>query len=97
MSNKIVIWIELTCPWEENMTIRHMEKKSKYEQLRIDCKNKGWRVHPFEVEVGCRGYTAESFRYTLKQLGFSRKEFKDLKFTVEKTASSCSHAICVHR
>ena len=52
MSNKIVIWIELASPWEENMSIRHMKKKTKYEQLRIDCKSKGWRVHPFEVEVG---------------------------------------------
>ena len=97
MSRKIVIWIELTCPWEENMTIRHLEKRAKYNQLRIDCENKGWKVHPFEVEVGCRGYTAESFQYALKKLGFSRSELKALKFTVEKTARSCSHAIFVHR
>ena len=97
MSRKIVIWIELTCPWEENMTIRHLEKRAKYNQLRIDCQNKGWKVHPFEVEVGCRGYTAESFQYALKKLGFSRSELKALKFTVEKTARSCSHAIFVHR
>jgi len=97
MSRKIVIWIELTCPWEENMEIRHMEKKARYNQLEIDCKNKGWTVYPFQVEVGCRGYTAQSFDYTFKKLGFSKREFKDLKFIVEKTALSCSHAIFVHR
>jgi hypothetical protein len=97
MSCKIVIWIELTSPWEENMSIRHFEKQAKYNQLRIDCQNKGWRVYPFEVEVGCRGYTAESFLYALRKLGFNRAELKALKFTVEKTARSCSHAIFVHR
>ena len=79
MSNKIVIWIELTSPWEENMAIRHMEKKEKYNQLKIDCEAKGWRVHPFEVEVGCRGYVAESFHYTFKKVGFSKQEIKELK------------------
>ena len=79
------------------MEIRHMEKKGRYNQLEIDCTNKGWSVHPFQVEVGCRGYTAQSFDYTFKKLGFSRKEFKYLKFIVEKTALSCSHAIFVHR
>ena len=97
MSNKIVIWIELTSPWEENMAIRHMEKKEKYNQLKIDCEAKGWRVHPFEVEVGCRGYVAESFHYTFKKVGFSKQEIKELKFTAEKTARACSHAIFAHR
>ena len=97
LSHKVVIWIELTCPWEENMSIRHFEKQGKYNQLKIDCEAKGWRVHPFEVEVGCRGYTAESFQYALRRLGFSRAEIRELKFNVEKTAQHCSHAIFVHR
>ena len=29
LSSKTVIWIELTSPWEENMSKRHYEKKSK--------------------------------------------------------------------
>lgn len=79
------------------MGIRHFEKQSKYNQLKIDCEAKGWRVHPFAVEVGCRGYTAESFQYALKRLGFNRAEIRELKFNVEKTAQHCSHTIFVHR
>ena len=30
-------------------------------------------------------------------LGFTKKESKDLKYVVEKTAQHCSHAIFVHR
>ena len=36
-SAKTVIWIELTSPWEDNMTLRHHEKLSRYNQLKIDC------------------------------------------------------------
>ena len=35
-STKTVIWIELTSPWEENMTLRHEEKHARYNQLKID-------------------------------------------------------------
>ena len=43
---KTVVWVELTSPWEENMTIRHFEKLAKYNQLKVDCEAKGfvWRL-----------------------------------------------------
>ena len=61
MSTKAVLWIELTCPWEDNMSKWHFRKNAKYSQLKINCEAKGWKVHPLCVEVGCRGYVAESF------------------------------------
>ena len=45
-STRTVIWIELTVPWEENMTLRNAEKNARYNQLKIDCEAKGWKVHP---------------------------------------------------
>jgi len=97
LSTKIVLWIELTCPWEENMSKWHLEKKKKYNQLKIDCEAKGWQVHPLEVEVGCRGYVSESFRRMCKVLGFLRSEREALKRAVEQTARHCSHLIFIHR
>ena len=38
-SSKTVIWIELTSPWEENMSKRHYEKKSKYNKLALELRN----------------------------------------------------------
>ena len=96
-STKTVIWIELTSPWEENMSLRHFEKKNKYKQLEIDCKAKGWKVCPLSVEVGCRGYVAVSFHHMCVTLGFTKSEERELKYRVEKTAQHCSHAIFVHR
>ena len=97
MSTKVVVWIELTSPWEENMTKWHFEKKAKYNQLKIDCEAKGWEVHPLCVEVGCRGYVAESFPRMCKVLGFGKQEEKSLKLAVEKTARHCSHTIFCSR
>jgi len=96
-SAKTVIWIELTCPWEENMSLRHFEKKSRYSQLEIDCKAQGWRVHPLCVEVGCRGYVSTTFHHMCHTLGFTKSEERELKYNAEKTAQYCSHAIFVHR
>jgi hypothetical protein len=60
LSLKTVIWIELTSPWEENMSKRHYEKKSKYNKLALELRNPqraggAWTVHPLEVEIGARG------------------------------------------
>ena len=96
-STKTVIWIELTSPWEDNMTVRHSEKHSRYNQLKIDCVDQGWQVHPLCVEVGCRGHVSQSYEWMCKKLGFSQAEKKELKFELEKTALHCSHAIVAAR
>ena len=90
MSTKVVVWIELTCPWEDNISKWHFVEISKYSQLKINCEAKGWKVHPLCVEVGCRGYVAESFHRMCKVLGFTKKEQQALKLDVEKTAKHCS-------
>ena len=97
VSSKTLIWVELTSPWEENMTTWHTTKRSKYNQLKIDCEDRGWKVHPLYVEVGCRGHVSQSFHYMCKVLGFMKGEVADLKYTVERTALLCSHAIFVFR
>ena len=53
---KTVMWIELTSPWEENMTKWYFEKHSKYNRLMKACEDGGWKVIPLCVEVGARGF-----------------------------------------
>lgn len=96
-SAKIVIWIELTSPWEDNMDGKHEFKMTHYNQLQIDCESKGWEVHPLCVEVGCRGHAAEPLQYMSRVLGFTRQEAVDLKYEVEQTALYCSYAIVLAR
>ena len=82
---KTVVLIELTCPCEENFQERHSDKVLRYSSLCNQIRGNGWTVHFFAVEVGARGYCAQSLFSCLKRLGFSkkaaRKLLKDLSFT----------------
>ena len=66
-SIKAVIIIELTCPCEENMPYWHDKKRENYHSLCTSIKANGWRVFFFAVEVGARGYAAESLLSCLKK------------------------------
>jgi len=67
--SKTVIMIELTCPSEENFQKQHLAKLARYTDLEADCIIAGWKVHLFAVEVGARGYAAQSLSSCLKSLG----------------------------
>jgi len=103
VSSKTVIWIELTSPWEENMSKRHFEKKNKYNQLAIDLRNPrrvggAWTVYPFEVEVGARGAIYEQpWLYMCSKLGFTSAARQRLEWAVQDAALNCSHLIFLRR
>lgn len=103
MEKKIVVWIELTSPWEENLTKNHYLKKNRYNQLAIDLregKHHGvkWKVYPFYVEVGCRGMINEQPWHSMcKQLGFTSKMKRGLTRTVQNVAVLCSQVIFQNR
>ena len=72
-STKTVIWIELTSPWEENMTLRHEEKHTRYNQLKIDCIDNGWKVYPLCIEVGCRGHVSQLYEWMCNKAGLHKE------------------------
>ena len=57
---KKVILVELTVPWEEGCEEAHERKSLKYQDLIMECREKGWQAWLFHVEVGCRGFPAQS-------------------------------------
>ena len=79
------------------MTLRHSEKHTRYTQLKIDCETNGWNMHALCVEVGCRGHVSQSFDWMCKVQGLTKKDRKELKYEVKKTALHCSHAIVAAR
>jgi hypothetical protein len=99
MEKKIVVWIELTSPWDENLTKNHYLKKNRYNRLAIDLregKHHGvkWKVHPFYVEVGCKGWINQQPWHSMcKQLGFTTKDEKSLTRSVQTAACLCSQVI----
>ena len=57
---KKIIIIELTVPWEESCGEANERKRAKYDELMTECRGKGWQTWSFLVEVGCRGFPAQS-------------------------------------
>ena len=81
----IVIWsikakkvfvIKLTVPYEENFDWAHQRKLEKYDDLREQCVRNGWITNVFPIEVGCRGFIANSTSVFWTNLGpsFIRQE-----------------------
>ena len=94
---KTVVWIELTSPWEENMTKWHFRKHEKYNKLATAVRNKGWKAHPLCVEVGCRGFTGHNWQHMAKTLNMKKGMSKRLKMRVAQVAQRCSYYLYLNR
>ena len=80
-SLKLVVHIELTCPSEENIQFAHKRKDNSYNSssdLGVLCRENGWQVLCFPVEVGVRGYAGESLLRCIKKLGLGKQRSKTL-------------------
>ena len=100
MQTKTVTCIDLTSPWEENLTKKHFEKMDKYNMLAIDLrdgKHHGvkWTVVPLCVEVGA--INEQPWNWMCKLLGFSKCSKRQLTQGVQDAAVSCSYYIFLCR
>ena len=66
--------IELTVPSEDRVEVSGELKKAKYAPLQEQGKVKGWNVHVWAVEVGCKGFPAASMSSFLKDIGIAGGE-----------------------
>ena len=64
-ATKRLVIVELTVPWEERCQSAYELKKAKYTDLQTLYKERGWQTWLFPVEVGCRGFPAQSVWTTL--------------------------------
>ena len=88
--SKIVLIVELTVPWERNMEVANERKMTKYEVLKTECEDNGWRCCVFPIEVGCRGYIARSTMGYLRGIGLSRKQQRETTRALETAAETAS-------
>jgi len=89
-SSRQVILVELTVPWEARLEEAHERKLAKYQQLVADIQDKNWRAWYFPVEVGCRGFVAQSFWRALGSLGLTGPGRRSLVGKVERQAEEAS-------
>ena len=68
VKRKKIILIELTVPWEEGCGEAHERKMLKNQELLEQCRAKNWSTWLFPVEVGARGFPAQSAWRLLQRL-----------------------------
>jgi len=96
-SSKTTAIIELTVPFECNMSDRHEFKMAKYEGLCRELHRRGYKTHLHAVEVGARGFCGSSAYSLLKWLGLpSQRRVKYLRQMAE-TAEAASYWIWLKR
>ena len=90
---KRVIWWELTCPSEERISDSHEIKLDRYANLQVDCQSNGWSCYNLAVEVGARGFVAESLSKAARMIGIRGRALKKLTREVGEEALHCSRWI----
>ena len=86
-----LVMVELTVPWESRCEEAYERKKAKYSELQEQCKQKGWQVWLFAVEIGARGFPSQSLWKMFSALGIKGADRKravgSLSLTAERTSS----------
>ena len=94
---RTVAWVELTSPWEENMSKWHYSKHEKYSKLAHKLREKGWKAIPMCVEVGARGHINHKWHHFMKAVGFTKADSNSLKARVARVAQRCSYFMYCNR
>ncbi|VDI16481.1 Hypothetical predicted protein [Mytilus galloprovincialis] len=89
-STKQAILLELTVPWEERIEDAYERKRLKYQDLLAECRDNGWRVWLFPVEVGSREFVGQSMWRAWRALGIVGGERSKLIGNLCKEAETAS-------
>ena len=84
-ANKVFV-IELKVPYEENFDWVHQHKLEKYKDLREQYVINGWITIVFPIEVGCRGFIANSTSVFLTNLGLPPSDKREYMEKIQDTA-----------
>ena len=96
-SQKAIIMIELTVPWETRCEEAHERKSAKYAHLVEEVKEKGWKSWLFPVEIGTRGFPAQSLWKLLTALGMRGSDRKKTVSSLCRTAEQASNWLWLRR
>ena len=90
VSRKIIM-IELTVPWEDACEEAHERKSAKYAELADSCRQKGWSAWVLPVEVGARGFPAQSMWRMYQKIGMTGTK---RKAAIKLLANAAERASC---
>ncbi len=96
-ARKTALLVELTVPWEEGLEAAHERKRAKYADLVADCRESGWKVKLYPVEVGTRGFVGESTSRLLRDLGLQGARLHKAIRQIAEEAEKASFWIWLRR
>jgi hypothetical protein len=88
-TGKKLVVIELTVPWETRCEEAFERKKAKYTELLEQCRHRGWRTWLFPIEVGARGFCAQSVCRLMTAVGTTGR---DRRRAIQKLSQAAERA-----
>ena len=96
-TKKEIVLIELTIPFDTNITAAHERKSLKYEHLKNDIEDKGYSVDLITLEIGSRGLISKEnvtkLQKILKLNSSKSRELKTFQNELSKIALISSYCI----
>ena len=99
-TGKTISILELTVPFERNISTDHQYKCHKYAHLMIDLQRLGYSVKYYAIEIGCRAMISEAnnrrlhaFYKSIPGFKFTNRDFTKLKKSICKTVITASFVI----
>lgn len=96
-AGKTALLVELTVPWEEGLEAAHERKRAKYADLVAECREGGWNVKLYPVEVGARGFVGNSTTRLLKDLGLRGARLHKATREISEEAEKASFWLWLRR
>ncbi|KAJ8393343.1 hypothetical protein AAFF_G00062440 [Aldrovandia affinis] len=87
----------LTVPWEEGLEAAYERKMAKYADLVADCRESGWSVRMYPVEVGARGFVGSSTSRLLRDLELRGARLSKSTKELSEEAEKASHWLWLRR
>lgn len=96
-SKRIVYFIELTVPFEDEVDGAYERKRLKYADLVAEVRERGWQAYIRPVEVGARGFVAKSTTRLLAEFGFRGRVLRTVVKELSEVAERSSQWLWVRR
>ncbi len=94
---KVILWAELTCPSERNMTHARLKKERRYRALEHSLSKQEWTVYPLTFEVGALGFLSKSTHRFLSIICDNSSQRKYLRKNISVMSVRSSYYIWMSR
>ena len=88
-TSRIIVMVELTCPWDGNIASSHDFKSEKYSPLVADL-SRHYSVRYYPVEISVRGQVTKSNKARIKSFVFNCVDRENSRKTTRSLVDACS-------